>query len=57
MREAELKIQSGRQPDQHIQLTDIADLSKGRTGMRALQSIDIAVRHPESLAAMQDAIA
>tara|TARA_R100001443_G_scaffold20169_1_gene32063 strand:- start:885 stop:2507 length:1623 start_codon:yes stop_codon:yes gene_type:complete len=33
------------------------DFAKGTTGVRALQSIDIAVRHPESFAAMQDAIA
>ena len=33
------------------------DFAKGTTGVRALQSIDIAVRHAESFAAMQDAIA
>ena len=33
------------------------DFAKGTTGIRALQSIDIAVRHPESFAAMKDAIA
>ena len=33
------------------------DFSKGTTGIRALQSIDIAVRHAESFAAMKDAIA
>ncbi len=33
------------------------DFAKGTTGIRALQSIDIAVRHAESVAAMQDAIA
>ena len=33
------------------------DFAKGTTGIRALRSIDIAVRHPESFAAMQDAIA
>ena len=33
------------------------DLAKGTVGVRALQSIDIAVRHAESFAAMQDAIA
>lgn len=33
------------------------DFAKGTTGIRALQSIDIAVRHPESFAAMTDAIA
>ena len=33
------------------------DLAKGTTGIRALQSIDIAVRHAESFATMQDAIA
>ena len=32
------------------------DFAKGTTGVRALQSIDIAVRHAESFAAMQDAI-
>ena len=31
--------------------------AKGTTGVRALQSIDIAVRHAESFGAMQDAIA
>ena len=31
--------------------------AKGTVGVRALQSIDIAVRHAESFAAMQDAIA
>ena len=33
------------------------DFAKGTTGNRALQSIDIAVSHSESFAAMQDAIA
>jgi len=33
------------------------DFAKGKTGIRALQSIDIAVRHAESFTAMQDAIA
>ena len=33
------------------------DFAKGTTGIRALQSIDIAVRHPESFAAMHYAIA
>ena len=46
-----------RQPDQCIQFTDDPDFATGTTGIRALQSIDIAVRHPESFAAMQDAIA
>ena len=32
------------------------DFAKGTTGIRALQSIDIAVRHPQSFVAMQDAI-
>ena len=32
------------------------DFAKGTTGVRALQTIDIAVRHAESFAAMQDAI-
>ena len=34
----------GRQPNQRVQLTDYADFAKGTTGIRALQSIDIAVR-------------
>ena len=33
------------------------DIAKGSVGIRALQSIDCAVRHPESFAAMQDVIA
>ena len=33
------------------------DFAKGTTGVRALQTIDIAVRHAESFAAMQGAIA
>ncbi|AHF63728.1 hypothetical protein Syncc8109_1365 [Synechococcus sp. WH 8109] len=33
------------------------DFAKDTTGIRALQSIDIALRHAESFAAMQDAIA
>ena len=33
------------------------DFAKGTTGVRDLQSIDIAVRHAESFAAMKDAIA
>ena len=33
------------------------DFAKGTTAVRVLQSIDIAVRHAESFAAMQDAIA
>ena len=33
------------------------DFAKGTTGIRALQSIDIAVRHAESSAVMQDVIA
>jgi len=33
------------------------DFAKGTTGVRALQSIDIAVRHAESFAAMPDASA
>ena len=32
------------------------DFAKGTTGMRALQTIGIAVRHAESFAAMKDAI-
>ena len=33
------------------------ECAKGTAGIRALQSIDIAVRHAESFAAIQDAIA
>ena len=33
------------------------DFAKGTTGVRVLQSIDISVRHAESFAAMQGAIA
>ena len=33
------------------------DFAKGTSGVRALQTIDIAVRHAESFAAMKDAIA
>ena len=33
------------------------DFAEGTTGVRALQTIDIAVRHAESFAAMKDAIA
>ena len=33
------------------------DFAKGTTGVRVLQSIDIAVRHAESFASVQDAIA
>ena len=33
------------------------DFAKGTTGIKALQSIDIDVRHPQSFAAMADAIA
>ena len=33
------------------------DFAKSTTGVRALQTIDIAVRHAESFAAMKDAIA
>ena len=40
-----------------ILVNPYADFAKGTTGIRALQSIDIAVRHAESFAAMQDAIA
>ena len=32
------------------------DFAKGTVGVRALQSIDIAVRHSESFAAMQEVI-
>lgn len=34
-----------------------SDFAKGSVGVRALQSVDIAVRHPESFAIMTDAIA
>tara|TARA_B000000565_G_scaffold202949_1_gene156513 strand:+ start:340 stop:468 length:129 start_codon:yes stop_codon:yes gene_type:complete len=34
-----------------------SDFAKGTTGVRPLQSFDIAVRHAESFAAMKDAIA
>ena len=34
-----------------------SDFAKGTTAVRILQSIDIAVAHPESFAAMKDAIA
>ena len=40
-----------------ILVNPYTDFAKGTTGIRALQSIDIAVRHAESFAAMQDAIA
>ena len=33
------------------------DIAKCTVGIRALQTVDLAVRHPESFAAMQDAIA
>ena len=33
------------------------DFAKGTTAVRAIQSLDIAVAHPESFAAMKDAIA
>ena len=33
------------------------DFAKGTTGVRAIQSIDIAVAHAEAFAAMKDAIA
>ena len=39
-----------------ILLDPCSDFSKGTVGVRALQSIDIVVRHAESFAAMQDAI-
>ena len=45
------------QSDQRVELTDDADFAKGTTGIRALQSIDISVRHPQSFSVMQDAIA
>ena len=32
------------------------DFAKGTTGIRALTSVDIGIRHPESFAAMQDAL-
>ena len=34
-----------------------SDFAKGTTGVRPLQSFDIAVRQPESFAAMKDLIA
>ena len=40
-----------------ILIDPYADFAKGTVGVRALQSIDIAVRHAESFAAMTDAIA
>ena len=40
-----------------ILVNPYTDFAKGTTGIRALQSIDIAVRHAKSFAAMQDAIA
>ena len=40
-----------------IPIDPYADFAKGTVGLRALQSIDIAVRHAESFAAMTDAIA
>ena len=40
-----------------ITCSPYADFAEGTTGVRVLQSIDIAVRHAESFAAMQDAIA
>ena len=41
----------------HLQLQEAYRVNVGSVGVRALQSIDIAVRHAESFAAMQDAIA
>ena len=40
-----------------ILVDPFTDIAKGTTGVRALQTIDIAVHHAESFAAMQDAIA
>lgn len=40
-----------------ILVDPFTDFARGTVGVRALQSIDIAVRHPESFAAMTDAIA
>ena len=40
-----------------ILVAPYTDFAKGTVGVRALQSIDIAVRHAESFAAMTDAIA
>jgi len=40
-----------------ILVAPYTDFAKGTVGVSALQSIDIAVRHAESFAAMQDAIA
>ncbi|WP_413745214.1 phage major capsid protein [Synechococcus sp. MIT S9220] len=40
-----------------ILVDSFPDFAKGTTSVRVLQSIDIAVRHAESFASMQDAIA
>ena len=40
-----------------ILVDPFTDFAKGTTGIRALQSVDVAVRHPESFAKMVDAIA
>ena len=45
-----------KQPDL-LYVTEQTDFAKGTTSIRALHSIDIAVRHAELVAAMQDAIA
>ena len=52
---ADLLIGMFGQPE--ILVDPYTDFAKGTVGVRALQSIDIAVRHAESLADMQDAIA
>ena len=50
-----------RPPKQNVRVTTDLDQATadhvGTVGVRVLQSIDIAVRHAESFAAMQDAIA
>ena len=40
-----------------ILVDSYTDFAKGTVGVRALQSINIGVRHPKSFAAMPDAIA
>ena len=43
--------------DVEVLVDPYSDFAKGTTGVRILQSIDIAVAHPQSFAAMKDAIA
>ena len=40
-----------------IPLDPYTDFAKGTTGVRALQTIDVAVHHAETFVAMKDAIA